>query len=96
MPDTPLHKLSKLGQSVWIDYLSRDLVRSGGLARMMKENAVTGVTSNPTIFRRPTAPGCGEISVWSDSWRTRFAISCARRRRLRCVSRLAPTERSSA
>jgi len=47
-----LDKLSELGQSVWIDYLSRDMLRSGELARMMREDAVVGVTSNPTIFRK--------------------------------------------
>ena len=52
MPDSNLHKLSALGQSVWIDYLSRQLLKSGKLARMMEEDAVVGVTSNPTIFQK--------------------------------------------
>jgi transaldolase len=57
MPGTPLHRLSALGQSVWIDYLSRELLESGELARMMEEDAVTGVTSNPTIFQKAMAEG---------------------------------------
>ena len=57
MPDSNLHKLSALGQSVWIDYLSRKLVHDGELARMMKEDAVVGVTSNPTIFQKAIAEG---------------------------------------
>jgi transaldolase len=57
MPDSRLHQLSALGQSVWIDYLSRDLIHSGELARMMKEDAVTGVTSNPTIFQKAISGG---------------------------------------
>jgi transaldolase len=57
MPDSRLHRLSALGQSVWIDYLSRDLLRSGGLAQMMDEDAVTGVTSNPTIFQKAISEG---------------------------------------
>src|SRR4051794_9880219 len=57
MADSPLHRLSALGQSVWIDFLSRDLVRGGGLAKMMKEDAVTGVTSNPTIFQKALSQG---------------------------------------
>src|SRR5262245_37486864 len=57
MPDTRLHRLSALGQSVWIDYLSRDLLHSGGLARLMDEDAVTGVTSNPTIFQKAISQG---------------------------------------
>jgi transaldolase len=57
MPDTPLDRLSALGQSVWIDYLSRELLETGELARMMTEDAVTGVTSNPTIFQKAMAEG---------------------------------------
>ena len=57
MPDSNLHRLSGLAQSVWIDYLSRDLLQSGGLARMMEEDAVTGVTSNPTIFQKALSQG---------------------------------------
>ena len=55
MPDSNLHKLSALGQSVWIDYLSRDLLETGELARMMSDDAVVGVTSNPTIFQKAIA-----------------------------------------
>ena len=52
-----LHKLSDLGQSVWIDYLSRNLLHKGQLARMMRQDAVVGVTSNPTIFQKAIAEG---------------------------------------
>ena len=52
MSRSPLHELAARRQSVWIDYLSRDLVQGGGLARAMVEDAVVGVTSNPTIFQR--------------------------------------------
>jgi transaldolase len=57
MPDSNLHKLSALGQSVWIDYLSRDLLQTGELARMMKDDAVVGITSNPTIFQKAISAG---------------------------------------
>src|SRR5437762_6085374 len=57
MPDSNLHKLSALGQSVWIDYLSRDLLQTGELERMMREDAVVGVTSNPTIFQKAISQG---------------------------------------
>jgi transaldolase len=57
MPDSNLHKLSALGQSVWIDYLSRQLLQSGTLARLMDEDAAVGVTSNPTIFQKAIAEG---------------------------------------
>jgi transaldolase len=57
MPSSRLHQLSDLGQSVWIDYLSRDLLGTGELARLMKEDDVVGVTSNPTIFQRAITGG---------------------------------------
>ena len=55
MPESRLHQLSALGQSVWIDSLSREWLRTGELARMMAEDAVVGVTSNPTIFQKAMA-----------------------------------------
>jgi transaldolase len=52
-----LHQLSELGQSVWIDFLSREMLQSGGLERLMREDAVVGVTSNPTIFQKAISQG---------------------------------------
>jgi transaldolase len=52
-----LQQLSALGQSVWIDYLSRDLIESGALAKAIAEDAVVGVTSNPSIFQKALAHG---------------------------------------
>jgi transaldolase len=57
MSESKLHQLSALGQSVWIDSLSREWLRTGELARMMREDAVVGVTSNPTIFQKAMAEG---------------------------------------
>ena len=57
MAKSRLHQLSDLGQSVWIDFLSRDLLRTGELARLRDEDAVVGVTSNPTIFQKALAAG---------------------------------------
>jgi transaldolase len=57
MADSRLDQLSARGQSVWIDYLSRDLLESGELKRMMDEDAVVGVTSNPTIFQKAISQG---------------------------------------
>ena len=57
MAKSRLHELSELGQSVWIDFLSRNLVKKGELARMMREDAVVGVTSNPTIFQKAISAG---------------------------------------
>jgi transaldolase len=52
-----LHELDARGQAVWFDTLSRQLLESGDLKRMMGEDAVTGVTSNPTIFQKALAEG---------------------------------------
>src|SRR5919108_2001441 len=57
MSESRLHELSELGQSVWIDFLSRQMLQTGKLARMMEEDAVVGVTSNPTIFQKAMAEG---------------------------------------
>jgi transaldolase len=57
MAKSPLHELSEHGQSVWIDFLSRDMLRSGELERMMRDDAVVGVTSNPTIFQKAISAG---------------------------------------
>jgi transaldolase len=54
---TRLEQLSALGQSVWIDFLSRELIESGGLARAIEEDSVVGVTSNPTIFGKALSRG---------------------------------------
>jgi transaldolase len=57
MPESRLHQLSALGQSVWVDSLSRAWLETGELARMMSEDAVVGVTSNPTIFQKAMSEG---------------------------------------
>jgi transaldolase len=57
MAKSRLHQVSELGQSVWIDFLSRHLLQSGELARMMEDDAVVGVTSNPTIFQKAISEG---------------------------------------
>jgi transaldolase len=57
MSKSRLHQLSELGQSVWIDSLSREWLRTGELQRMIDEDAVVGVTSNPTIFQKAMSEG---------------------------------------
>jgi transaldolase len=57
MAKSNLHKLSARGQSVWIDSLSRHMLESGELKRLMKEDAVVGVTTNPTIFQKAISQG---------------------------------------
>jgi transaldolase len=54
---TPLGFLSALGQSVWIDFLSRDSIRGGHLQSLLDEDSVVGATSNPTIFEKAMTDG---------------------------------------
>ncbi len=55
----PLVELGALGQSPWYDFITRDLVRSGELARLIREDGLKGMTSNPTIFEKAIA-GSGD------------------------------------
>jgi transaldolase len=57
MAKSRLHELAELGQSVWIDSLSRGWLKTGTLAKWMDEDALTGVTSNPTIFQKAMSEG---------------------------------------
>ncbi len=52
-----LQRLSEAGVSVWIDSLSREMLDSGALAGLIEDDAVVGVTSNPTIFQKALAEG---------------------------------------
>ncbi len=45
------------GQSVWLDYITRDLVRKGGLRKMVQDDGLRGMTSNPTIFQKAISEG---------------------------------------
>ena len=53
----PLKELLKFGQSVWLDYIRRDLLTSGELKRLIDEDGLRGMTSNPTIFEKAIAGG---------------------------------------
>jgi transaldolase len=57
MAESRLQQLSARGVSVWMDSLSRELLETGELERLMREDAVVGVTSNPTIFQKALAEG---------------------------------------
>ncbi len=61
----PLLQLQELGQSVWLDYIRRDLIANGGLRKLIEEDRLGGVTSNPTIFDKAIA----ESSFYDDSLR---------------------------
>jgi transaldolase len=52
MKTNPLIKLNTLGQSIWLDYIKRDLMASGQLKKLIDEDALRGMTSNPSIFEQ--------------------------------------------
>jgi transaldolase len=52
MKENPLKALEKLGQSIWLDYIRRDLIISGELQRLIGEVGLRGMTSNPSIFEK--------------------------------------------
>jgi len=56
MPN-PLRTLNEYGQSVWLDFVSRDLLKSGGLTKLIAEDGLRGVTSNPSIFEKAIGHG---------------------------------------
>ena len=55
MKNNPLLKLESLGQSIWLDFISRGMLDSGELLRLINEDGVSGVTSNPSIFEKAIA-----------------------------------------
>src|SRR5438067_13746162 len=56
MPNA-LKQLNDFGQSPWLDFVSRDLLRSGQLSKMIEEDGLKGVTSNPSIFEKAIGHG---------------------------------------
>ncbi len=57
MISNPLNKIPDLGQSIWFDNISKGLIETGGLRRLIIEDSVKGVTSNPTIFEKSISSG---------------------------------------
>ena len=49
MANNPLRQLETLGQSLWLDYISRDLMSSGRLKRLIEDDGLRGMTSNPAV-----------------------------------------------
>ncbi len=55
MKVNPLIKVAQIGQSVWLDFIRRGMIESGELQRMIEEDGLKGVTSNPSIFEKAIA-----------------------------------------
>jgi len=52
MPENRLQRLHDAGQSIWLDFIDRSILRNGDLQRRIRDDALTGMTSNPTIFEK--------------------------------------------
>ena len=61
-----LHRLHDAGVSIWLDFIERTILRNGELERRIREDALTGMTSNPTIFEKALAEG----NAYDDQIRT--------------------------
>jgi len=57
LEQNPLIKLESLGQSIWLDYIHKNILNSGELRRMIEEDGLSGLTSNPAIFEKAIAEG---------------------------------------
>lgn len=62
MTPNALIRLDEIGQSVWLDNLSRSLINSGELKRLIDEDGLRGITSNPTIFQKAIS-GSGDYDL---------------------------------
>jgi len=58
----PLLSVTEFGQSIWFDYIRRNLLVSGELDRLIREDGLRGMTSNPAIFQKAIA-GSTDLSV---------------------------------
>ncbi len=66
MTENPLQRLHQAGQSVWLDYIDRAMLNDGRLVKLIEQDALVGMTSNPTIFEKALAEGVaydGQIST---------------------------------
>jgi transaldolase len=77
MDQNPLGRLGRLGQSIWLDYIDRSILDDGTLARLIDEDDLGGLTSNPAIFEKAITHDdaySGEITALGDAGATREAL----------------------
>jgi transaldolase/glucose-6-phosphate isomerase len=74
----PLKDLQKYGQSIWLDYIRRDLILSGELQRLIDEDGLRGMTSNPAIFEKAIT-GSTDYTDFLDSLQSRSDLDAKAR-----------------
>ncbi len=80
----PLLQLNKFGQSIWLDYIRRDLLKSGELQRLITEDGLRGMTSNPAIFEK-TIAGSTQYQDFLDSLANRTDLDARGRYELLAI-----------
>src|SRR5580693_1011022 len=80
----PLTQLQTFGQSIWLDYIRRDLLKGGELQRMITEDGIRGMTSNPTIFEKAIA-GSALYQDFLDSFADRTGLDAKDRYELLAI-----------
>jgi transaldolase len=80
----PLKELLKYGQSVWLDYIRRNLMTSGELKRLIEEDGLRGMTSNPSIFEKAIA-GSTDYTDFLDSLNSRTELDAKARYELLAI-----------
>ncbi len=80
----PLKQLLKYGQSVWLDYIRRNLITSGELKRLIEQDGLRGMTSNPSIFEKAIA-GSTDYTDFLNSLRDRTDLDAKARYELLAI-----------
>jgi transaldolase/glucose-6-phosphate isomerase len=80
----PLAQLQKFGQSIWLDYIRRDLLKGGELQRLITEDGLRGMTSNPAIFEKAIA-GSTQYQDFLDSFAGRTDLDAKGRYELLAI-----------
>src|ERR1700747_3423056 len=83
-PTNPLKELLKYGQSVWLDYIRRNLITGGELKRLIDEDGLRGMTSNPSIFEKAIA-GSTDYTDFLDSLKDRTDLDAKARYQLLAI-----------
>src|SRR5215471_2269715 len=76
--ENPLKLLQKFGQSIWLDYIRRNLLTSGELQRLIEEDGLRGMTSNPAIFEKAIV-GSTDYTDFLDSLKGRHDLDAKAR-----------------